>query len=125
MKTTRLFLGRGLWAAAILACAGPLAHAASTAAAAIDPATGEEVVKGVITAVSSDQLTVDNSKVIAISATTACIRDGQTMMLSDLTVGDRVSVKAFHDPATGRRQAVLIEVVARTGVGGTEPGAGY
>ena len=125
MKAMSCFWSRGLWAAAMLACAGPLAQAASTAATPIDPVTGAEVVKGAVTAITDDSVTVDDGAVIATSAGTACIHNGQTMMLSDLNVGDRVSVEAFTDAATGRRQAVLIKVVARTGNGSPEQTVGY
>jgi len=39
--------------------------------------------------------------------------------------GGRVGVEGFHDTATGRRQAILIRVVARTGNGSPEQTVGY
>ncbi len=125
MKTTRLLAHRVLWAAAILAGAGLAGGTAAAGATPVDRANGDEIIRGEIAAVTTDQLTLENGAIIAISAETSCIQNGQTLLLSDLAVGDRVRIEAFHDSATDQRQAVLIEVVARPGAGGGLSGGGY
>ncbi len=119
MKIMERYGVRSAWAAVVMAGAGSLAIFAPTAAAAtVNPATGHETIGGVITALGDDSLTVDHGDAIAISAATACTHDGQTMLMADLDVGDRVSVELFRDPATGHQQAILIEVLSQAHAAG-------
>lgn len=94
-----LTAGLGLWAA--------LARGAALPA---DPATGYVTVRGEITAMTDQTLTLDDDTLVFYDAMTACTEDEAASMLADLAVGERVKVTCFQDALTGDRRAVAIGV---------------
>ncbi len=118
MKAMNHFAFRPKWVAVALAGAVSLAAGAMARTAQFDPVTGYEAISGVVTAVTADGLIVNDRESVAITPATACTQDGQTALLADLGVGDRVRVELCRDSATGREQAILVDVLEQPGVGG-------
>src|SRR2546422_879676 len=67
-----------------------------------------EAIQGKVSAKSAESLTVDG-KVISTTPTTAFMKDGKPITLSDVQVGDKVKVAAAKG-TDGSLQAVLVEV---------------
>ena len=109
---------RALWVAVALAGAFLPVAGAMARTPPVDPVTGHEVISGVVTALTDDGLVLNDDKSVVITSATVCTQDGQTALLADLGVGDRVRVELYRDAATGRNQAALIAVLEQPSVGG-------
>jgi len=97
-------------AGVLLAGALPRASAAVAAALPVNPITGYVTVSGIVTALTDESMTLNDHEVVDLTLTTTCSEDGRPIMVSDLEVGERVTVACFRDPQTDRQTAELIDV---------------
>ncbi len=114
MKIPHLF--RSLAAGTLIMLAGAplwLAPAAGRDAAGQPAAASPfHVIRGMVSAKTPDHMTVDGT-IIDTPATVDCTRDGRSIMLPDIHVGDRVEAHVFVDRAHGTTRALAIRVLGR------------
>ncbi len=69
-----------------------------------------EVLRGEITQLTDQSLTLNDARVVLYGATTACSTDDRVALLADLRVGDRVKVVCYRDGQSDLPRALAIRI---------------